>query len=293
MSGTFLPPIPIPADIIDGRVGDGKIAVNVSGTLFASVDQTLNCVYICSVAGCTSDPIVVGTPHTSGSAHGDLDGPAFVCFVHRDGVDTLLICDCFNDRVVEVTARGEFMRAIAVEGHPLGIAERDGVIAVSLRAFSAVVLLQYESGAVKPEVTIGSRTGGNADGQLLDPVGVTFTADGRYILVADCLNHRVSKFSADSGAFVAHVISNGISYPTHVLQCEDGSIVVGYWKGVVCVGKDGAIEQNYSFPSLCSLSYSPSLNGVVVKCRDGSVFVLRDAWSHSLRCAWVHACVRV
>jgi hypothetical protein len=38
--------------------------------------------------------------------------------VHRDGVDTLLICDYGSDRVVEVTARGEFMRAIAVEGRP-------------------------------------------------------------------------------------------------------------------------------------------------------------------------------
>jgi hypothetical protein len=42
-----------------------------------------------------------------------LDRPAFACFVHHDGIDTLLICDWGNDRVVEVTVRGEFMRAIA------------------------------------------------------------------------------------------------------------------------------------------------------------------------------------
>jgi DNA-binding beta-propeller fold protein YncE len=206
---------------------------------------------------------------------------------------TLLICDYANDRVVEVTAGGEFMRAIAVHGRPGGIAERDGVIAVTLHWAHAVVLLQYESGAVKPEVTIGSGTSGRADGQLHHPRGVTFTADGRYILVADYINHRVSKFSADSGAFVAHVISNGITFPRDVLQCEDGSIVVAHNDGVVCVGKDGVTVQNIiisRFP--WSLSCSPSLNGVVVKCYDdSSVFVLRDTWSQSLRCEWVHACV--
>jgi hypothetical protein len=237
----------------------------------------------------------MGTAGTAGSAHGELDRPAFACFVHRDGVDTLLICDFGNDRVVEVSARGEFMRAIAVEGGPWGIAERDGVIAVSLYYDHTVVLLQYVSGAVKPEVTIGSGTYGNADGQLHYPRGIAFTADGRYILVADCWNHRVSKFSAARGAFVAHVISNRIHYPTDVLLCEDGSMVVADWKGVKCVGKDGVTVQKYSVSSSAprSLSYSPPLNGVVIKCRDGNMFVLRDAWSHSLRCEWVHACVRV
>jgi DNA-binding beta-propeller fold protein YncE len=246
-----------------------------------------------NVADLTSDPIVVGTVDC---AHGFLKYPAFVCFVHRDGVDTLLVCDWGNDRVVEVTAGGEFMRAIAVDGRPWGIAERDDVIAVSLNCVDAVVLLQYESGAVKPEVTIGSGTYGNADGQLHAPRGVAFTADGRYILVADFFNDRVSKFSAASGEFVAHVISNGITRPRDVLQCEDGGIVVAHGEGVTCVRKDGVTVQNITISSdggPWSLSNSPSLNGVVVKCRDGGVFVLRDAWSHSLRGEWVHACVRV
>jgi DNA-binding beta-propeller fold protein YncE len=166
---------------------------------------------------------------------------------------------------------------------------------VTLLATHAVVLLQYESGAVKsPEVTIGSGTAGNADGQLNHPTGVAFTVDGRYILVADYHNHRVSKFSAASGSFVARVISNGITRPTDVLQCEDGSIVVAHMKGVTRVGKDGATVQSIGDAVLpWSLSYSPSLNGVLVNCGDGSVFVLRDAWSRSLRCEWVRACVRV
>jgi DNA-binding beta-propeller fold protein YncE len=274
--------------------------VNLDGTLFASVDCDAHCVRIHNAANRTAAPTVVGTAGTAGGAHGELNCPTSACFVHRDGVDTLLIADCGNDRVVEVTARGEFMRAIALPGdsYPYGIAYNgtSDVIAVTLHFNHVVVLLQYKSGAVKPEVTIGSRTGGNADGQLHYPRGVTLTPDGRHILVADCWNYRVSKFSTDSGAFVAHVVSNGIRCPTDVLQCEDGSIVVACAAGVVHVGKDGATVQNISIPSggdPFSLSYSPSLNGVVVKCSDGRVFVLRDAWSHSLRCEWVHACVRV
>ncbi len=268
--------------------------MNVDGTRFASVNRVQHCVYIYDAADRTADAIIVGTAGTAGVSQGKLNYPAFACFVHRDGVDTLLICDWGNNRVVEVTAGGEFVRAIAVEGRPWGISERDGVIAVTLYDAHAVVLLQYESGATRPEVTIGSGTGGNADGQLWCPMGVAFTTDGRCILVADCGNLRVSKFSAASGAFIAHVISDGIFYPTDVLQCEDGSIVAAHGDGVVCVGKDGVTVQNINVPfSPCSLSYSPSLNGVVVKEEGGGVYVLRDAWSHCLRCEWVHACVRV
>jgi sugar lactone lactonase YvrE len=247
----------------------------------------------------TADPIIVGTAGTAGSAHGELNYPVSAGFVHRDGVDTLLICDVGNDRVVEVTARGEFMRVIALpeDSRPYGVAERDGVIAVSLSEADVVVLLQYETGVVKPEMTIGSGTAGNADGELHCPRGVTFTADGRYILVADWWNHRVSTFSAASGAFIAHAatgVANMTYFPSDVQQCEDGSIVVTHDYCVTCVGKDGATVQNIDVPSIpWTLSNSPSLNGVVVKCRDGSAFVLRDAWSHSLRCVWVNACVRV
>jgi DNA-binding beta-propeller fold protein YncE len=235
-----------------------------------------------------------------------LKHPRFACFVHRNGVDTLLICDLGNDRVVEVTATGVFLRAIAVEAGswPSGVAycSIGDVVAVSLKGAHAVVLLQYESGAVKPEVTIGLGTGtwGCGDGQLWNPIGVAFTADSRYILVADCSNHRVSKFSAATGAFIAHLATqaNGICFPRDVLECEDGSIVVahgGYASpSVVCVRQDGGFVQNLIIPSAAgdssrSLSYSVMLKGVVVKTFGGAVFLVRDAWMCSSRSAWLSA----
>ena len=287
--------------------------MNVDGTLCASVDRGQHRVRICSVDGVgkyTDDVVNVGTVGTRGSAHGQLNSPAFVCFVHRYGVVTLLICDSGNDRIVEVTDRGVFLRAVVMKrgSHPCGIAERDGVIAVSLYCAHAVVLLQYESGAVTREVTIGSE--GRGDGKLWRPMGVAFTADGRYILVADFGNHRVSKFCAATGAFIAHVATkaaNRIFYPTDVLQCEDGTTLVthgGAWAYadgrnacVVSVGKDGVTLQNIIIPSTLppgclkplSLSYSAYLNGVVVKTDTEGVFFLRDAWMYSSRSAWLSA----
>jgi hypothetical protein len=297
---SFLPAILLSAIPSDG--GFGGFDVNVDDTLLASVDYQQHCVRIYSVIDQTAAPFIVGTAGIRGSAHGQLDNPAFVCFVHRNGMDTLLIVDSGNDRIVEVSASGVFLRAIAVKkgSRPFGIAERDGVIAVSLCHANAVVLLQYESGAVKPEVIIGSGTGarGRGNGELFHPYGVAFTLDGCYILVADCGNHRVCKFSAASGAFIAHVATkaaNEMYLPTDVLQCEDGSIVVAHSGSVVCVGDDGLSLKNIMFPSgdLCltplSLSYSASSDVVVVKLCTKGVFLIQNAWMVSRRHAWLSA----
>jgi hypothetical protein len=315
----------IPLSRFSASDGSGGLAVNVHGNLFASVNRNHHCVYIYNAVDRIADAVVVGTAGTCGSAHGLLNYPAMACFVHRNGVDTLLISDWANDRIVEVTARGDFRRAIKLKKGcmPFGVAYcgTGDVIAVSLNDAHAVVLLEYESGAVKPEVTIGSGARRIGDGQLYHPRGVTFMADGRYVLVADWGNDRVSKFSAASGAFIAHVATitaNGISCPSDVLQYADGSIVVsqGYGsadRSVVCVGEDGVTVGNIiiRIPSgaaskvssiftprldACipnSLSYSAMLNGVVVKTFSGDVFLLRSAWMSSSRCAWLAAfCVR-
>jgi hypothetical protein len=300
----FLPAIPLFS--IPAIEGAGGAAVNVGGTLLASVDYYLHCVRIYSVIDQTAAPFIVGTAGTAGCLHGQFRNPISACFALRSGVDSLLICDYGNDRVVEVSASGLFLRAIALKGYigPCRIAYcgTSDVLAVCCSPSHAVNLLQYESGADKREVTIGSGTWGCGDGQLCHPHGVSFTADGRYILVADSGNHRVSKFSAASGAFIAHVVSKGIRHPRDVLQCEDGSILVaqqGSATGsVVYVGQDGVTLQNIIIPCTSggivnftpiSLSLSLSLSGVLVKTLEGGVFLLRDAWMASSRCAWLSA----
>jgi DNA-binding beta-propeller fold protein YncE len=298
----FLPAVPLSA--VPAAKGYGGAAVNSDGTLLASVDRGQHCVYMYSIDGDgkrTADAVVVGTAGTAGSSHGQFNSPRHACFAHRYGADTLLICDAGNDRVVEVTLCGVFLRAIAVQ-YPHGIAYCgiNDVIALSLFEANAVVLLQYESGAVKVELTVGLGTGANGcdDGQLYYPRGVTFTADGRCILVADWGNNRVCKFSAANGAFIAHVATraaNGIQFPTDVLQCEDGSILVaqGYSSGsVVCMDANAVTVQNIIIPftsAVISFSNFLTLGGVVVKTMGGNMFLSRDAWMSSNRCAWLSA----
>lgn len=297
---SFMAPVCISADIIrESHKGYGGIAVNIDSTLFASVDSEQHCVYIYSLVDTAADPVVFGTVGTRGSANEQLNSPISTCFVRRDCKDTLLITDLGNNRVVEVSADGTFVRAIAMNGRfPYGIAYcgNSDIIAVTLKiTYWVVLFLQYESGAVKPEVTIGSGTAR----RLSLPLGVAFTADGRYLLVAD--NHCVSKFNAASGEFITHVATkaaNGICSPRGVLQCEDGSIVValayyGSSSSVVHVGADGETINEFIIPNASGGNLHPCLlfNSVLVKCLDGSLFVLRDTWSPSPRCAWLHACV--
>jgi hypothetical protein len=146
----FLPAIPLSAVSAGG--GLGGVAVNFDGTLFASVRRNEHCVHMYSIDSAGKRPVdavVFGTPGTPGSAYGQLIYPRHACFVHHDGIDTLLLCDAGNDRVVEVTVSGIFLRAIAVE-NPYSIAHCgiNDVIAVSQSHANTVVLLQYESGAV-------------------------------------------------------------------------------------------------------------------------------------------------
>lgn len=292
----FLPPETLP---YDGGFGYGDIAVNADGTLLASVNSTQNCVYIYSLRDPTVPPLIVNTA----GAHGRLKFPTSVCFVRRSGRDTLLIIDWGKDCVVEVTAGGGvFLRAIEVKkfGHPFGIAycDKSDVIAVSLHVGHAVVLLQYESGAQKSEFTIGSRPGdeSGSDGLLFHPMRVAFTADGDYIVVADYYNHRVSKFSAVSGAFIAHVATNavhGITYPDAVLPCEDGSVVMGrdnhlvrLWPDTVMVDSNPILKMDSHLVSLCYC-----FDDIIVRGYNGKVLVLRDAWARSSRGAWLCALI--
>ena len=275
-----------PVSCIPVDEGSGGIAVNASGTLFASVDSKQHCVRIYRLEclrECTA-VVIVGTASHYGIDPGTFNTPTFACFVRRNCVDTLVICDSGNDRVVEVTSSGEFVRSIAMTkgSWPYGVAycsTRD-FLAVSLHHARAVVLLPYENGAVKPEVTIGL-------GVLGYPRGVAFTADGLGILVADCYNHCVSKFSTVSGLFILHVATraaNGIRYPVDV-QCEDDSIVVTAEDGPATT----TIVDNVICGKAWALSYSPSLTAFFFKSFQGNVFIMSDSWIRSSRCAWVSA----
>ncbi len=112
----------------------GSIEVNLDSTLAASVDCSRHCVYKYNVADRTVDPIFVGTAGTRGS------------------VDTLLICDWGGGVMI---ASWKF----------LSVGNSCAPSPCHRLLLTRWVLLQYESGAGKPEVAIGSGTAGNADGR--------------------------------------------------------------------------------------------------------------------------------
>ena len=279
----------------------GGIATNGSGSLFAHVNNSRFTVDIRVMGGGVS---AFGTMNVSGRGDGLLSDPTLACFTLRQGVETLLVCDCWSDRVVEVSVSGTFMRATDLKmcSHPAGVAfcpVRDA-IAVSLQYSHAVILLDYKSSAVIARV--GGTACGVADGFLNNPRGVRFTADGARLVVADSGNNRVSTFDACSGAFVAHVATHathGIRYPTDILVRDGGrGTVIADSAGVVCIGEDGGAATmlmptvGRARPwSLCELL--PTQDGVVVKLVSGTdkVVVLTDVWLASLRCAWVSVSV--
>jgi DNA-binding beta-propeller fold protein YncE len=173
---------------------------------------------------------------------------------------------------------------------PCGIAERNGVIAVSFPYANIVFLIPYEADGVNSN-TIVAGTYGVKDGELSRPQGVAFTADGYHVLVADLFNNRVSLFHAVSGAFVAYVatMTDGLLYPRDVLPWDGGTIVVLQPGGVVFIGADGrtlrTVLPHSDHPwSVCKF---PSLNGIAIKCLEGNVYLIRDTWLSSSRCAWL------
>lgn len=294
---SFLPAVKL-CDVDTGC--GGGIAFSDDGTLFASVDHARQCVNIYGIDGSgalTVAPVVVfGTPRRFEAAL-NFHNPRGACFVKH--THNLLIADYGNDRIVEVcAATGDWVRCIAMEpgSRPIAVAYcgTRNAIAVSLSVKSKVLLLQYASGAVI--VTIGSP--GHGDGQMHLPWGITYTADGGHVLVADYLNDRVSKFDSVTGAFVAHVATkeaNAITWPTDVIECEDGSIIVVVGKyhycSVVHVGTGGEKTlQTFDFGGkTVSLIYCSHLQGVVVKNLSGKVFLFQDSWIRSSRCEWLSA----
>lgn len=281
----FLPSIPLP-DFF------GQVAINVDGTLVASIDSEKHCVSVCSVNSAghrIAGPIIYGTVDIPGK----LAHPNDACFVRRNGIDTLLICDWGNNRVVEVSTEGALLGIIFMHNPPIYIkycSKRD-VIAVTSTVKHTVSVLQYRSGRWEPLSVLSTEVG------LVYPGGVEFTQDGACIIVADCGNNRLVQFNTDTGRLVKHL--TGVSCPKAILLCEDGCLMVASetrtYGSVMFFGVDGIPEaEELVLRSVAgdmlnpiSLSYSPLFQGVVANCSNGAVVLLRDAWAHSSRYAWL------
>jgi hypothetical protein len=248
----------------------GGIAVNVDSTLIAVSSADTNTVYIYKLDSAGS---TIGVPVTYNSLSTASVPPKFVhspvSFVRRDYTDTLLIVSGGNDRIVEISVTGVWIRDIAVAAQPDCVSYSRGVIIVSQLDASVVSLIDYSSGSVIRSVTISSTP--------QSAFGVRMSRDGGFFFVAEYANSRVSKYSIDSATFVSFVATaaaNGVSYPTDVLECDDGSLIVTNINAntIIVVNRAGVTTQTIGssgssigqFDLPFSLAYS-SVFGVLVK----------------------------
>lgn len=252
--------------------GTGGAALNSTGSIVAIVDTSIDAVHFFSMPAKQEPARLLSTfrfpeePFKLRAEH--------LCFT-TCFPETLLIADFNNDRVVEVTTEGKMMRSIPLNlcGGPRGIAfdRVRRLIAVSLTFLHVVVFLDYESGAMSSCIgTMG--LSGRADGQFSFPNGVRFTDDHLHVLVADALNHRVSKYAIDGSRFVCHVASeiNEISVLTDMVETDDDLLIADDAGRVTRVSGRGVTEEiiDYGRGLVCFLS-GPSF--VYVKDKVGEI----------------------
>jgi len=252
----------------------GGIAVNFDSSLIAVSSSDTNTVTIYTIDG-TGGIQVTGTP-VSYSSLSTTSVPAtgtyyncFVSFVRRGSVDTLLIVDAGNLRIVEISVTGTLIRTIAVTVKPDAVSYSRGVILVSAYQASTVTKLNYVDASLIQTVVI-SAVAGNA-------LGTRTSKDGLYFFVSEHANKVVSKWNLNTGVKVSNVataVANAINGPSDILECDDGSLiivsqgtntlVVVNTAGVTTatVGSAGASTGQLNLP--VSLAYS-SKHGVLVK----------------------------
>ena len=250
----------------------GGIAVNFDSSLIAVSSSDTNTVKIYTIDG-TGGIQVTGTPvtYSSLSTKTTTGSPfhCFVSFVRRGSVDTLLIVDAGNLRIVEISVTGTLIRNIAVTVQPDAVSYSRGVILVSAYAASTVTKLDYVAASLIQTIVI-STVANNA-------FGTRTSKDGLYFFVAEYANNVVSKWDLNTGVKVSEVatqVANSISNPSDILECDDGSLIIvsigtntlvvvnsaGVTTGTV--GSTGSSPGQLNVPF--SLAYS-SKHGVLVK----------------------------
>jgi DNA-binding beta-propeller fold protein YncE len=122
--------------------------------------------------------------------------------VHVAPDGAVFVADAGHKRVQVLSQSVEF-RGVLGEAHlndPVGVcATADFVVVTSNSEHCVSVFARADGSFVR---RFGSE--GSGDGQLRNPQGVCFLADGRSVAVVDYGNHRVSIFTID-GEFVRHV----------------------------------------------------------------------------------------
>jgi DNA-binding beta-propeller fold protein YncE len=165
---------------------------------------------------------------------GELASPSDVCGSGRVGVDgeeTILVSDCGNRRVQELTLSGEYVRSIGVGvlQKPIGLCVHggSGLLFVVEDEHHRVSVLRLKDGSLVRR--FGSEGDGNGDGQLTEPCYVCLLGNGQHVAVTEWGNDRVSVFTLE-GVFVRHVGVGMLSDPVAICAASIGGrecVIVG------------------------------------------------------------------
>ena len=138
---------------------------------------------------------------TCGSAMGQFLFPSGIAVTPRDNI---LVVDCYNDRIQEMTLDGQCISCVGEPGHdilqfdkPRGIAfDSTGLVFVADRYNHRVQVLN-------PDLTFSHSFGsfGVKPGRFNTPYDMSFDSRG-CVYVTDCGNNRIQKFTRE-GRFVS------------------------------------------------------------------------------------------
>lgn len=220
------------------------------------------------------------------------------CFVHRNGVDTLLVCDGGNSRLVEFAIFGTFLRQIPVvqPSHINSIAYckiRD-VIAVVVQTMRCTVLqLDYEScGNIWPPWSCSVKWGS---------LSAAYSGCGKYLALSNYTCDDLKTYCTTTGAFVddiRNVLAAEMLRPIKIQPYGNGWLVVNHLAsgGSVAMRGERSVfveidDDRHTIVDVDIAIHSISAfdGGVIVLCMDGSVVLFRDQWLHSSKCGWIAA----
>jgi hypothetical protein len=261
----------------------GFIASNHNGSLLASNDTHYSSVHIYRLNGVGE---AIGEPAVYCQPLGF--NLCSACFVHRGGVDTLLLSDVVHERIIEISTDGLFISHILLPIPCNAIAYCQGKDVIAVCSSNAVALVEY--GSAKAAVLFEE---GMVPGRV-GLVGIAFSPCGLHVVVGDYRNNRVSIFSAVDGAFVQHLTAkDAIVKPQAVVQHQGGYLVLGRMVehdsklSVFSVTSDGTTVVLFSFAlsNYQNVTHLPTVDAIVVKER--GVITL---WYPSSRSAWLSAC---
>ena len=206
----------VKTNILNGTDNHG-VAVTLDGLYLVVSNLSSHSLSVYS----TDSGSCITTFGSPGSGTGQFRGPVRIC---ATPTGTIIVCEYGNKRLQEVTITGEHVRFIG-EGHfdierVYGMCMQGDILAVGRHGGvtnGRILLFSHSSGALIRK--FGSY--GDGVGEVENVRGLSFTPDGRHILVAQSVPPLLTLFTVD-GVFVTR------------FGCVDD--LQSFWKDVLCSG---------------------------------------------------------